>query len=216
MTDPLAVLQRLRSASRTPQPRPGERCDLCAEPIAEEHGHLVDLDARGLLCACRACYLLFTPGGAGGRRYRAVPDRYLSFPEFRLSPSRWEALQIPVGVAFFFTNSTLGRVAAFYPSPAGATESLLSLDTWGDVVDENPGLATLVPDVEALLLRVPRGSTDVECYLVPIDACYELVGRLRTLWRGFDGGAEARDALESFFAALRARARPAPDAERER
>ena len=37
-------------------------------------------------------------------------------------------------------------------------------------------------------------------------ACYELVGQLRRLWKGFDGGAEARQALEEFFAGVRARA----------
>jgi hypothetical protein len=45
---------------------------------------------------------------------------------------------------------------------------------------------------------------------VPIDACYELVGRLRTLWRGFDGGREARDAMAEFFTRVHARSRPAP------
>ena len=39
---------------------------------------------------------------------------------------------------------------------------------------------------------------------MPIDACYELVGQLRTLWRGFDGGQEARDALDAFFDGVRA------------
>ena len=34
---------------------------------------------------------------------------------------------------------------------------------------------------------------------MPIDACYELVGQLRRLWRGFDGGQEAHDALDAFF-----------------
>ena len=49
------------------------------------------------------------------------------------------------------------------------------------------------PDVEALLdpSRGPRRD-EFSCHLVPIDACYELVGRLRLLWRGFDGGPEAR------------------------
>ena len=46
-----------------------------------------------------------------------------------------------------------------------------------------------------------------ECYIVPIDACYELVGHLRTLWRGFDGGKEANAKLEAFFDDVRARAR---------
>lgn len=203
MTDAMSVLRRLREA-RDERPRPGESCELCSEPIGDTHGHLVDLHKRALLCACRGCYLLFTPDGAGGGHFRAVPDRYLTFGDFRLSPAQWDALQIPVSVAFFFVNSELGRVAAFYPSPAGATESLLALDTWDDVVAANPAIGALQPDVEALLLRA---GPDVEAYGVPIDACYELVGHLRRLWRGFDGGRDARDALDRFFADVRARAR---------
>ena len=126
------------------------------EPIPDDHDHVVDLEQRSLQCTCRGCYLLFTPEGAGGSRYRAVPDRFLSFPDFELSPGQWDSLQIPVGVAFFFLNSTTERVAAFYPGPAGATESLLSLDTWDEVVAANPGLATLLPDVEAFLVRSDR------------------------------------------------------------
>ena len=147
------------------------------------------------------------PDGAGGLRYRAVPDRYLSFRDFELSPGQWDSLQIPVSVAFFFVNSSLERVAAFYPSPAGATESLLPLDTWDDIVAAHPDLATLQPDVEAFLVRSERpGGGTAECYLVPIDACYEMVGQLRRLWRGFDGGQEAHDALDAFFDRIRARA----------
>ena len=60
-----------------------------------------------------------------------------------------------------------------------------------------------MPDVEALLVRGASGGRAPECYLVPIDACYELVGRLRTTWRGFDGGAEAHDELTGFFDRVR-------------
>jgi hypothetical protein len=180
---------------------------MCAVAIPDDHDHVVDLEARGLLCTCRGCYLLFSPEGAGGSRFRAVPDRVLSFPDFSLSPGEWDRLQIPVGVAFFFVNSTLGRVAAFYPSPAGATESLLPLEAWDEIVASNPALATLCPDVEAMLVRADGGST--ECFLVPIDACYELVGQLRRLWRGFDGGQDAHDALAGFFERVRTRALPA-------
>jgi hypothetical protein len=206
MSDPLAVLQRIRATA----PRRvvlGERCELCSEVIPEEHRHLVDLEARNLLCACRGCYLLFTAEGSGGSRYRAVPDRYIAFPDFRLSPSQWESLQIPVSVAFFFRNSSLARVAAFYPGPAGATESELALDTWGELVTSNPELAGMLPDVEAFLVRAEPNQSGAECFVVPIDVCYELVGQLRRLWRGFDGGSEAREELDEFFARVRARAR---------
>lgn len=206
-----AVLKRIRDMPLQPKPRPGERCELCAELIPDEHGHVVDLESRTLMCACRPCYLVFAPQGAGGTRFRAVPDRFVSFPNFALSSAQWEALQIPVGVAFFFTNSSLAQVAAFYPSPAGATESLLSLDAWDQIVEANPDLATLLPDVEAFLVRSAdrqSGTAEAECYLVPIDVCYELVGELRRLWKGFDGGTEAHAALDAFFDRIRATARP--------
>ena len=200
---PLAVLRRVSQAR--PQPDPGERCEMCATPIPAEHPHVVNLDSRGLLCTCRACYLLFTDETAA-LRYRAVPERYLSFDRLTLDARAWDELQIPVGLAFLFQNSVQQRTIAFYPGPAGATESELSLAAWQRIVADNPTLAVLRPDVEALLVR----RTDPgECYLVPIDACYELVGRLRMLWRGFDGGQQAHQAMDAFFARVRQRSRPA-------
>jgi hypothetical protein len=202
-TGPLSSLRRI-TATR-PAPPTGERCDMCAEPIGEDHSHVVNLESRALMCTCRACYLLFTDQQAE-LRYRAVPDRYLSFPGFAIDPREWDELQIPVGLAFLFRNSVQGRVIAFYPSPAGATESELSLEAWDRIVGTNPRLEVLLPDVEALLVRHVDGLA--LCHLVPIDACYELVGRLRLLWRGFDGGREVHQAMDEFFARVDARSKP--------
>ncbi len=206
MSDPLAVLQRIRQTRPRPLPIPGEHCELCTAVIPDEHGHMVDLQARTLLCVCRGCYLLFVADGSGGTHFRSVPDRYVSFPDLEFSPAQWDRLQIPVSVAFFFLNSTLDRLAAFYPGPAGATESELPLDTWAKVVEDNPALASLQPDVEAFLVRSKPQRGGIECYIVPIDLCYELVGHLRRLWRGFDGGQEANAKLDAFFDTVRARA----------
>ena len=198
----LAALKRLLAPS--PLLRLDERCDLCRQEFGEAHQHVVNLETRSLLCACRACYLFFTHEGAGQGRYRVVPERYVAAPDFVLPDEQWDALQVPVAMVFFFVNSLLNRMVAFYPSPAGATESLLPLGTWRQLTRANPLLETLRPDVEALLVyKRPEGF---ECHIVPIDACYELVGRLRMLWRGFDGGQEAHQALDEFFAAVRARA----------
>ncbi|WP_068157517.1 DUF5947 family protein [Rhodococcus phenolicus] len=195
-----------RIAAAPPGPAPAERCQMCAIEIDDTHRHVVDLDSRHLMCVCRPCYLLFTDQDAA-LRFRAVPDRYLTFPAFTLAPGRWEELEIPVGLAFFFHNSTLDRTVAFYPGPAGAAESELPLGTWDTVLADNPGLTRPIPDVEALLVRIPdRGAPS--CHLVPIDACYELVGRLRRVWRGFDGGHDARAELDGFFGTLARRSRP--------
>ena len=211
-SSPLAGLRRV--VTSRPPPMAGERCEMCAEPIGSEHQHVVNLESRGLLCTCRSCYLLFTAENAE-LRYRAVPDRYLSFPDFTLSARQYDELEIPVGLAFLFHNSVLGRVVAFYPGPAGATESELPLDAWTRIVETNPELGQLRPDVEALLIRgEDRSGNEFSCNLVPIDTCYELVGQLRLLWRGFDGGTEVRQAMADFFARVADRARPAPTVSR--
>ncbi|MGH9300052.1 MAG: DUF5947 family protein, partial [Acidimicrobiales bacterium] len=190
-----------------------ERCDICSEQIDERHGHLVDLEQRRLLCACRPCSLLFDRAGAGGHRIQAVPDRYRDLSEIAFETAAWEALDIPVGVAFLFHNSQLGRIIAHYPSPAGATETMLPLDAWGQLVEHHPALSDLVADVEAVLTRTgthrgPQSATGQqrECYLVPIDICYELVGEVRRTWRGLDGGRESHEAIDAVFAKVRARA----------
>jgi hypothetical protein len=192
-----------------------EVCEMCGEVIAHEHPHVVNVESRSLLCTCRGCYLLFTQEGAAGGKYRAVPDRYLYDPAFRLSESQWDDIQIPVSMAFFFINSSMERFVSFYPSPAGATESLLDLGAWAEVIRANPQVPDLAPDVEAILLNKDAGwprpdrrtEERFECFLVPIDACYELVGLVKVHWKGFAGGEKVWEEVTAFLDRLRDRGR---------
>jgi len=110
--------------------------------------------------------------------------------------------------AFFFHNSALGRTVAFYPGPAGATESELDLQAWADIRTADPRANTIAADTEALLVRVPDDETaSPHAYLVPIDTCYEFVGRLRMMWRGFDGGQDVRNYIDEFFDQVRTRSK---------
>jgi hypothetical protein len=190
----------VRFLGTKPPAQPDESCELCGAALAEEHDHLVDLETGGLRCACRPCSLLFERPGAAGGRYRLVPTSVRRDPGLSLTAAEWDRLDIPVGMAFFFADSRRGRWVAFYPSPAGATESDLPLDAWAEVLEANPAVAALAPDVEAFLVRA--GGDGFEGYLVPIDFCYELVGLIRLLWRGFDGGQEVREAIEGYFSTL--------------
>jgi hypothetical protein len=179
----------------------GERCELCGESLPAEHRHVVDVEARSLLCACRACVLLLDRDGAGGGHFRLVPQRRVRLDEFALDDAAWDALSIPVALAFFFHATPAGRVVAFYPGPMGATESALPLDAWSDLVAANPVLESLEADVEALLVQRTDGAR--EHWVVPIDDCYRLVALIRTRWRGLTGGREVRDATARFFGDLR-------------
>jgi hypothetical protein len=196
------VLRRIM----TPRERavPGEQCEMCGETIGDHHSHVASLGERRLLCTCRACYLLFTPDGAGAKRLRAVPERYRLARDFTFSQEQWDELAIPVDLVFLFRQSALDdpeqppSLVACYPSPAGATESQLDLRQWTDLVAPNPVLADAEPDVEAVLVR-RHGPARFECFLVPIDACYELVGLVRMHWVGFQGGAEVWQHIDAFF-----------------
>ncbi|MCW2566445.1 MAG: hypothetical protein JWN54_542 [Mycobacterium sp.] len=198
----LAGLERL--VRPAPKIQPGERCELCGEPVPDEHSHVANLEHRSVMCACRACYLLFTHRGASGGKYRAIPDRYRYDPSPQLTDMQWDELQIPVKLAFFFHNSTLQTDVCFYPGPGGAMESELPLDAWSNVVAGNPEFADLAPDVEALLVQRRDGS-GFEFFGVPIDTCYELVGLVRLNWKGFDGGQDVWRELGAFFDRLRER-----------
>lgn len=190
---------------REPAPPQPERCTFCGVALPTGHRHLADTSERALVCSCTACTLLFQRPGAGDGRYRAVPHRFLADPGQELGADAWATLRIPVSTAFLLRNSVLGQWVLCYPSPAGATESEVEEPVWQSVFADNRLAAALEPDVEALLMHRARGRT--RCFLVPIDSCYELVGRMRLYWRGFDGGAEAHAELDAFFATVADRAR---------
>jgi hypothetical protein len=190
---------RLQQFARVPKKAAEEYCELCAAPIAPDHAHLTEPAKRRLLCVCRGCALLL--GNREDRKYIRVPEQARILADFRLSDAEWDALGIPIGLAFFFHSTAEGRIVAFYPGPAGSTESLLDLTAWSGLVANNPALADLEPDVEALLVNRVNGARDY--YAVPIDRCYGLVGLIRGSWHGVSGGREAWGAIDGFFDELR-------------
>lgn len=183
---------------------PAERCELCSAELSPHphHEHLFEPSSRQFHCSCTPCAMLF-PADAD-KRYRKVPRRLWYLEGFAMTDMQWESLAIPVNMAFLHTTSPDGAVRAYYPSPAGATELMLTLKGWEELVAVNPVLGKMVPDVEALLVNRVSGARDA--YLAPIDKCYELVGLIRISWRGLSGGQEVWDRITTFFTDLRAAA----------
>jgi hypothetical protein len=196
----LPVLQRF--VAPAPIAPANERCELCAEPVAAVHRHVVDLERQGLHCACQACAILFA---GSPTRYRTVPERVARDDRFAMTAAAWSALGVPVGLAFVFQRSMLGRPVLCYPGPAGVTEADSPPGLWEALVAASPLAASVQPDVEALLVHGERGAQELACFVIPIDVAYALAGRLRRSWQGFTGGAEAERALAAFFAELAAR-----------
>lgn len=212
MAEDRSAYSVLRRFARQAAESAEERCDLCGERIPHDHRHLLNLSNREILCVCQGCSILFDRDAAGAGTRRLIPTRVLYLTDFEMTDSQWESLGIPVNMAFFTSSSAAGRIQAFYPGPAGPTESLLGLDTWKDLESRNRILRDMAPDTEALLVN--RVGERREYFLAPIDECYKLVGIIRTSWRGLRGGKDVWREIDAFFAGLRARARPtgAPDA----
>ena len=202
-TSPMSGFGALQRFVRRPDAT--ERCELCGATVASQHEHLLEVQQRRLACACQACAILFD--GQAGQRFKRVPSHIRSLRDFQLSDSQWESLLVPINMAFFFRQSSSGKVLAMYPSPAGATESQLPLEIWQEIAADNPSLEAMESDVEALLvnrLGESRGFSVNQYFLLPIDQCFKLVGLVRTHWRGLSGGSELWEELQKYFAALEA------------
>lgn len=180
-----------------------ERCEMCSLALYADHQHLVDVETRKLICACEACAILFS--NQTSAKFRRVPKDVRRISSIRMSEAQWGSLLIPIEIAFFFRDSRKNKMLAFYPSPAGAVESTLSLGAWSEIERDNPELVELLPDVEAFLVNRIGTLRGIEpaYYIVPIDECYKLVGLIRMHWRGLSGGTEVWREVAAFFEQLK-------------
>src|SRR5258708_20838119 len=197
----IKTLRRFRQPRTTP-----ERCELCNVGLSPNHRHVLEMSKTRIVCTCDPCALRFQD--VVGGRFKLIPRDIWDLPQFSLSDVEWENLALPISLAFFFYSTPDKKMQALYPSPAGATESLLPLAAWISLAERNSRLRSLQSDVEALLVN--RIGTKRQYYVVPIDVCFELVGLIRVHWRGLSGGDAVWQQVEGFFARLSANARPLP------
>jgi Family of unknown function (DUF5947) len=177
------------------------QCELCGADIGGQHQHLLEKKTRKVVCGCDACAILFSTHSAA--KYYRIPRKICLLAGFTLTDSQWDSLSIPINMAFFCLRTDAKTPTALYPSPAGATESLLAMESWQEIVGQNPPLQAMEPEVECLLVN--RITKPHDYYLAPIDECYHLVGLIRSNWRGFSGGTEVWQSIAEFFNSMKAR-----------
>ena len=188
---------------RLARPAPVEEtevCELCQRPVSDDPRHLLELDERRILCACEPCMAI----KSGLSNYAPVGVRTLWLDDFVFPDELWAAFQLPIGLAFFMRSTGTNSVVALYPSPAGATESELHLESWTKLVELNPILLDLEADAEALVVN--RITQPAQHAIVPIDECYRLVGLIKSTWTGISGGSAIEDAVPKFFEYVRNKA----------
>ena len=205
MSSPLSNLRKFAGAERKSEPRRRaavEQCELCSVRVPPQHRHLLEMSTQKIVCACDPCALRFQDVVEG--RFKFIPRDARALSGFTITDTDWENFALPINLAFFFYSTSTKKMMAYYPSPAGPTESLLPLDAWESLFNQNPPLQKMLPDVEALLVN--RAGKARDYFIVPIDKCYELVGTIRMHWRGLSGGQELWENIECFFSDLKANA----------
>lgn len=175
----------------------GEHCQFCGKEIPDDHRHLLELMQKQLICVCDSCFII---GSIRHEQYKIIPQRTVWLNHFDISEELWSRFLIPVNMAFFLFDSARNSIIAHYPAAAGATESKLKMEPWKELEELNPELKTMLPDVEALLVN--RLDNSQQYFIVPIDACYKLIGLMRTQWKGIFGGTAIQNIIRDFFTAL--------------
>ncbi|HEX4120861.1 MAG TPA: DUF5947 family protein [Verrucomicrobiae bacterium] len=184
---------------RMTQPRVAEeQCEFCSVPIASSHRHLLEVGKRHILCVCDPCALRFE--AVVGGRFKLIPRNVRRLSDFRLEDRQWDDFALPIDLAFLYNDTPGAKMTFLYPSPAGAVESLLPARNWKELEAENPVLAEMQSDVEALLMNRVGGAR--EYFIIPIDVCYQLVGLIRMHWRGLSGGEKVWREVANFFSNL--------------
>lgn len=202
---PAEALEALRRFARA---RPdAERCELCGAEIGGDHPHLLNRASRQIACSCNACAILFC--GQQDAKFLRVPKRSLKLEDFAFSDADWDAMTLPIDMAFFVRGHH-DESAALYPSPAGVMQSMIELPAWPQLTRSHSVIASVEPEVETLLVN--RIGDQSAYFIVPLDTAYLLVGLIRIKWRGLSGGAEVWQAIAEFFAGLEARSTLAREA----
>ena len=187
---------------RFAQARPQvERCELCGAALDEMHQHLLDRKSRQIACSCDGCAIVFC--GQQGAKFLRIPRRIRRVDAQTFTDLEWEAMTLPINLAFFLRDAK-GRMTAMYPSPAAAIESHIDLDALNSDHAIRARLQTLEPEVEALIVN--RIGDENLSFISPLDECYRLVGIVKTKWRGLSGGADVWAGIHEFFEHLEAHA----------
>lgn len=202
---PAEALEALRRFARTRSDT--ERCELCGAEIGGDHPHLLNRASRQIACSCSACAILFC--GRQDAQFLRVPKRSLRLEDFAFSEAEWDAMTLPIHMAFFVRGHR-DESTALYPSPAGVMQSMIALPAWPQLTRSHPVIASVEPEVETLLVNRIGGQSAY--FIVPLDTAYRLVGVIRTKWRGLSGGAEVWQAIADFFAGLDSRSTVAREA----
>lgn len=181
-------------------------CAFCQSSTAAHYRHLLDVPSRKILCACQQCASHVEPLE---ENFKLIPTTARRLSDFQMTDYQWDGLSLPINLAFFYRDNLSGEMAVVYPQPDGLVKDTLSNAQWAVLEEENPALAEMQADIEALLVNRVGFARDY--FIAPVDQCHELADRLLLRWRQGPDGEQAWGEIHEFFTALRKEAEIQPN-----
>jgi hypothetical protein len=146
-------------------------CRFCSAPLESYANPLFEVATQRIVPACDKCASLFLRND--GRPFKLIPRQTRALENFQMPDVSGEAFSLAVGVTFIFYSTGAARLLAVYRSAFTTVETIVPRETWKAMVEANPALEEMRPDVEGLLIISTLNFR--EYCIAPIDVCYNLV-----------------------------------------
>ncbi|HEX4342654.1 MAG TPA: DUF5947 family protein [Verrucomicrobiae bacterium] len=146
-------------------------CIFCSAALDSPPIHVFEVATRKLAAACHHCAT--EVAHVAGGPFKAIPHETRPLLDFHLPQILWDKFELPAHKTFVFYSTATAKMMAVTPTTDGLIESTVCRDQWKAVIEANPVLEDMRPDVEAFLI-LETGETR-EYFIAPIDVCYSLV-----------------------------------------
>jgi len=102
-----------------------------------------------------------------------IPRETRAIRDFRMPDVPWKIHDLPGNVTFVFYSTSAAKLMSVCQVAAGTVESTVPREVWKAIIEANPALEEMRPDVEGLLI-IHTGESR-EYFIAPIDVCYNLI-----------------------------------------
>jgi len=167
----VAEQESLRFPPTISQKATQHSCRFCSAQLDSFANPVFEVATQRIIPACDKCASRFVRNSGGP--FKLVPRETRALENFQMPDVPWQAFNLPDGVTFVFYSSADVRLLAVYKSASGTIESTVPREVWKAIVEANPALEEMRPDVEGFLIFNALGFR--EYYIAPIDVCYNLI-----------------------------------------
>ena len=146
-------------------------CRFCSSALDSPPNPLFEVATQRVLFACNPCASRFEKRSGGP--FKLIPRSTRQIEDFRMPEVPWQTYDLPGNVTFVFYCTAAAKLLSVCKVAAGTVDLTVPREVWKAIIEANPVLEEMRPDVEGLLI-IHTGDSR-EYFIAPIDVCYNLI-----------------------------------------